>query len=84
MRDTISKLLKNQLREVFDELDYNRRGQITAVEIERFLNKYPAPGDLYNSGRVEVTHEDVEGFIRRFNKDKQNGRISLPEFIAEL
>ena len=26
----------------------------------------------------------MEGMIRRFNKDKLNGRISLPEFLDEL
>jgi hypothetical protein len=26
----------------------------------------------------------MEGMIRRFNKDKLNGRVSLPEFIDEL
>jgi len=26
----------------------------------------------------------MEGLIRRFNKDKMNGRISLPEFLEEL
>jgi hypothetical protein len=27
---------------------------------------------------------EMEAMIRRFNKDKLNGRISLPEFIDEL
>lgn len=27
---------------------------------------------------------EIEGMIRRFNKDKLNGRISLPEFLDEL
>ena len=27
---------------------------------------------------------EMEAMIRRFNKDKLNGRISLPEFIEEL
>jgi hypothetical protein len=27
---------------------------------------------------------EMEGMIRRFNKDKLNGRISLPEFLDEL
>jgi len=26
----------------------------------------------------------MEGLFRRFNKDKQNGRISLPEWLDEL
>jgi hypothetical protein len=26
----------------------------------------------------------MEGLIRRFNKDKLNGRVSLPEFLEEL
>lgn len=27
---------------------------------------------------------EIEAMIRRFNKDKLNGRISLPEFLDEL
>jgi hypothetical protein len=27
---------------------------------------------------------EMEAMIRRFNKDKLNGRISLPEFLEEL
>lgn len=74
----------NRMREVFDAIDYMQRGQITGVEILRFLDTFPSPDDLYRTGKIESTHEDVEGLIRRFNKDKLNGRVSLPEFIAEL
>lgn len=74
----------NRMREVFDAIDYMQRGQITGVEILRFLDTFPSPDDLYRTGKIEATHEDVEGLIRRFNKDKLNGRVSLPEFIAEL
>jgi len=31
-----------------------------------------------------VEEVEMEGFLRRFNKDKMNGRISLPEFMDEL
>tara|TARA_B110000285_G_scaffold207097_1_gene246188 strand:+ start:455 stop:619 length:165 start_codon:yes stop_codon:yes gene_type:complete len=27
---------------------------------------------------------EMEALVRRFNKDKQNGRISLPEWVEEL
>ena len=27
---------------------------------------------------------EMEALIRRFNKDKSNGKISMPEFIEEL
>lgn len=27
---------------------------------------------------------EIEAFIRRFNKDKLSGKISLPEFLDEL
>ena len=27
---------------------------------------------------------EIEALIRRFNKDKLNGKVSLPEFLAEL
>jgi len=29
--------MNNQLRDAFEEIDHMRRGQITAVEIQRFL-----------------------------------------------
>ena len=76
--------MKNELRDAFSIIDYMQRGQITAVEIERFLDKFPTASQAYKSGGIDVTHEDVYGLIRRFNKDKQNGRISLPEFLTEL
>lgn len=70
MRQTITKLMNNSLREAFDVIDYMRRGQITAVEIKRFLDLFPATIDQYHTGRADITQEDVDGLIRRFNKDK--------------
>ena len=31
-----------------------------------------------------VRRTDIDSLIRRFNKDKANGRVSLPEFLDEL
>ena len=35
---------------------------------------------------VEIPHtrNDLECVIRRMNKDKLNGRVSMPEFVEEL
>jgi hypothetical protein len=33
---------------------------------------------------LRIDSIELEGMIRRFNKDKLNGRVSLPEFLDEL
>ncbi len=45
MRVTVSKLMYNRLREAYEVIDYMKRGQITAVEILRFLDMNPIPSD---------------------------------------
>jgi len=35
-------------------------------------------------GGEKALQLQMEGLIRRFNKDKLNGRVSLPEFMEEL
>lgn len=39
---------------------------------------------LHSSISLKQDSVDLECLIRRFNKDKLNGRVSLPEFIEEL
>ena len=39
---------------------------------------------LSSSGFYRRDDVEMEAMIRRFNKDKMNGRVSLPEFIEEL
>lgn len=63
------------LRMVFDQMDVNQKGFLTFVEMMQFFDSY---------SRKQVGGMDLEGLIRRFNKDKLNGRISLPEFLDEL
>jgi hypothetical protein len=39
---------------------------------------------LHSSTILKQDALDLECLIRRFNKDKLNGRVSLPEFLDEL
>ena len=52
-----------------------RRGSLTFREIDNFMRA--AGEDIFN-------REQIEALIRRFNKEKMTGVISLPEFLAEL
>lgn len=72
----------HSLRGLFDSLDWLSRGYLTSSEIRRYFDNYPSETEMYRKGNVTMT--DLEGLIRRFNKDKLNGRISLPEFLEEL
>jgi len=50
--------------------------------VKRYFDNYPSETENYRKGNV--SNQNLEGLIRRFNKDKLNGRISLPEFLDEL
>jgi hypothetical protein len=70
------------LRGLFDKLDWLQRGYLTGSELRRYFDNYPGETEAYRKGCSPITC--LEGLIRRFNKDKLNGRISLPEFLDEL
>ena len=70
------------LRGLFDKLDWLQRGYLTAAEIRRYFDNYPGETEAFRKGTT--TQQHLEGLIRRFNKDKLNGRLSLPEFLDEL
>ena len=70
------------LRGLFDKLDWLQRGYLTGAELRRYFDNYPGETEAYRQGSSPITC--LEGLIRRFNKDKLNGRISLPEFLEEL
>ena len=35
--------MQNELRDAFDLIDYMKRGRLTAVEIQRYLDLHPSP-----------------------------------------
>jgi len=57
------------LRSVFDQLDCLSRGYLTSNEFKRCFNN---------------NEQDWNCLIKRFNKDKLNDRITLPEFLSEM
>lgn len=72
------------LRDVFDEFDWVQRGFLTVTEIRRHFECYPDETQSYRLGGSHDFNVDIELLIRRFNKDKFNGRISLTEWLDAL
>ena len=87
MRQQIEKSMPMSLRSIFDELDWLRRGFLTSSELRRYFDGYL---DETSQLRQQATRNqntaniEMEGLLRRFNRDKLNGRISLPEFLDAL
>lgn len=54
------------------------------AEIRRYFDCYPDETTTYRNGGDLAFNLEIEGLIRRFNKDKMNGRITLTEFLDEL
>jgi Ca2+-binding EF-hand superfamily protein len=72
------------LRSLFERIDYLGRAQLTDIEIKRLLKVYPSPEQLYDEGSGSCSDKEIEDLIMRFNKNKQNGKITMQEFIAGL
>ena len=72
------------LREIFDEFDWMCRGYLTVQEIRRHFENYPDETACYRMGKSPDYNLEIELFIRRLNKDKLNGRVSLTEWLDEL
>lgn len=83
IRQNVKKNLTAPLRSVFDELDWLHRGHLTSSEFRRYFEGYSGETEQYRKG-ADSAQREMEGLIRRFNKDKLNGRVSLPEFMDEL
>ena len=87
IRQQVEKSMPMSLRAIFDELDWLKRGFLTSSEFRRYFEGYLDETALLreqaakNHGAVQV---ELEGLLRRFNKDKLNGRVSLPEFMDAL
>ncbi|CDW76041.1 ef hand family protein [Stylonychia lemnae] len=75
------------IRKAYDSLDWLNRGYITDNELRRgfdqVANRY-SQTSIQTINHYRLDNDEVECFIRRFNKDKLNGRISLAEFLDEL
>ena len=84
IRQTVTKSLPITLRQIFDQLDWIKRGFLTSSEFHRYFDDYPTETEQMKHGGEKAFQAMMEGMIRRFNKDKLNGRVSLPEFIDEL
>ena len=73
------------LKEIFNKIDSYGRGFITKSDIKRLVDQWQLHVSSVMS--IQRSHPDsveMDAFVRRFNKDKQNGRISLQEWIDEL
>jgi hypothetical protein len=80
----VSKSLPITVRQVFDHLDWIKRGFLTSSEFRRYFDGYPDETETLRQGGPKALQAEMEGLLRRFNKDKLNGRVSLPEFMDEL
>lgn len=84
IRQKVSMSLPIPLRQVFDHLDWLKRGFLTSSEFRRYFDDYLDEASQMMHGGEKALQMQMEGLIRRFNKDKLNGRVSLPEFMEEL
>lgn len=66
--DCCSKINNNRIKDIFEHLDTKKQGQITSKDIASII---------YSS----VPESDVDFIVRRFNRSKKNGKVTLPEFI---
>jgi len=76
------------LGSAFTALDWLSRGYLTCNEFKKAFNWHTVLQESTSSAKmgsyVRQDQNEIEGMIRRFNKDKLNGRIRLHEFIEEL
>jgi hypothetical protein len=71
---------------VFESIDWLNQGFITKPEIKRIVEMGL---DLIEDRAAALCHShlnsiEMEALIRRFNKDKLNGKVSMLEFLDEL
>ncbi len=84
LRQRISREKSVNLRNAFDAMDWLKRGFLTCSEFRKAFDWHNSLSQTITGAGYEINPVEMEGFIRRFNKDKMNGRISLPEFVDEL
>ena len=80
LRQRVCRDLTQPLKQVFESLDWLNRGFLSKGEFKRIIDQHcDGMEDLSNLHSVEM-----EALVRRFNKDRANGKVSLIEFVAEL
>jgi Ca2+-binding EF-hand superfamily protein len=88
IRQRISREKFVSLRKAFDSLDWLGRGFLTSNEFKKGFEEIGSRQTLASVSQsiVGLKHDlvEIEGMIRRFNKDKLNGRVSINEFLDEL
>lgn len=88
IRQRIARERSVSLRKAFDGLDWLGRGFLTSNEFKKGFDEVGSRQTLASvqSSIIGLKHGvvEIEGMIRRFNKDKLNGRVSLQEFLEEL
>ena len=87
MRQQVEKSMPMSLRSIFDELDWLKRGFLTSSEFRRYFDGYldeTAQLRQQATRNQQTGQVELEGLLRRFNRDKLNGRVSLPEFMDAL
>ena len=80
IRQRIDRETSVSLRSAFDSMDRFNRGYLSFGDFQAAFD--------YQTGMTGVdvsgSPSDLDCLIKRFNKDKLNGRVSMPEFIEEL
>eukprot|EP00347_Sterkiella_histriomuscorum_P020122 403339023 len=84
IRQRIDRQVTVSVRKAFDSIDWLQRGFITGNEIKRGFDLVSLRYSQDHFSTLKGDSDEIECFIRRFNKDKLNGRISMTEFIDEL
>lgn len=74
MTNVVSKWSKSK---AFEQMDWLAKGYISGVELEQAIEKLADP-------MLRRDKNDIECLVRRFNKDKSTGKVSIKEFIDEL
>lgn len=61
------------------------RGFITKSDVKRLIDRYRDQVSVVCANERSFPDSiEMEAMFRRFNKDKSNGKISLPEWIEQL
>jgi hypothetical protein len=68
------------MRSAFEALDQLRRGYIAGSDFQSAFDHQTNVTGIDISGPPS----DLDCLIKRFNKDKLNGRVSMPEFCDEM
>ena len=85
IRVLMNRTLTISLRKAFENIDWINRGYIQKNDIKRLIDSYAEHLHANTANvRSHPSSIEMEALVRRFNKDKQNGKIALPEWVEEL